>query len=92
MKNKKCKHVNLKIWRTLNLDHFTEVSVSSNEDEYHEAVVTYYDSNEWDMRNFNKISVSCSLCEKEWKGKKIEDFPNWIQQVLEQEERHFEDL
>ncbi len=92
IKSKKCNHEKLKIWRTLNLYHLTEVSVLINEDKYPETNVNYEDSNEWNIKNFNKISISCSLCEKEWKGKSIADFPSWLQKVLRQEESYFKDL
>jgi len=92
MKKIKCKHEKLTIWRTLNLYHLSEVSVLVNEDKYPEVNVNYEDSNEWDIRNFNKISVSCPLCGKEWNGKKNENFPLWLQEILDQEESHFKSL
>lgn len=89
---KKCGHNNLKIWRILNLHHVTEVSVSVNEDNYHETTVDYEDSNEWNITDVSKISVSCCLCGKEWNEKKVKNFPKWLQEVLYQEEKHFKEL
>ena len=93
MKNKKCKHYYLKILRTLNVIHGTEVSVRYDEDDqYHETTIRYDWSNEWNINGYSKIRVVCSDCEKEWTGTKYEDFPKWLQEVLDQEESHFKDL
>lgn len=90
---KKCKHYYLNILRELNISHITEVSVRYDEDDqYYETTVRSDWSNEWNIKDYNRIRVICSDCEKEWVGKKCEDFPKWLQQVLEQEESHFKDL
>jgi len=93
MKKKKCKHYYLNILRNLNIVHGTEVSVRYDENEqYHETTIRGDWSNDWNIKDYSKITVICSDCEKEWTGKNTSDFPKWLQQVLDQEEYHFKDL
>jgi hypothetical protein len=86
--NNKCRHERLKIYKDLLTFHVTELSIKKNEDNYHEAKIENDWSNEWDIEKYASLEIVCE-CGKKWKGKKAEDFPIWLQEVLEQEERHF---
>lgn len=93
MKKKNCKHYNLFIYRDLVFLHATEVAVRYGEDgQYEETQLKNDWSNDWNIKKYKKITVMCSECKKEWYGVTPLDFPNWIQDVLEHEEKYFERL
>lgn len=87
----KCNHEKLKIYRELLVFHATELSVKKNEDDYHEANIENDWCNEWDIKHYASVEIVCK-CGKKWKGKKTEDFPVWLQEVLDQEEYRFRDV
>lgn len=90
---KKCKHYNLKIYKNLKVFHVTEISINYDKDEdYHEVTIESDWTSEWDICDYADIEVFCQDCKKSWRCKRRENFPKWLQEVLDQEESHFEDL
>ena len=79
MKMPKCEHQNISIVRSVSISH---ISVFEN------GKFSWSEGSEWELPNTSVSYVFCNDCKKKWKGKKDKDFPEFIQELFYEEEKH----
>jgi hypothetical protein len=63
-----------------------------NTSEFHGRRLVWNESSEWNLFEAEKIVVKCLDCGRKWYGKKKEDFPEFVAEWLDEEERQFGEL
>lgn len=98
MKNKKCKHENIQINRTIKVQHTSDVYCEWEEDDIDTFVVNWTEGNEISLKNSLSAVVLCKDCGKTWSANIEKRFPTkyddktplFIKSLLDEEEYKLE--
>jgi hypothetical protein len=78
--SKKCKHKLVNIISKIPFE---------NTSEFLDGEFVWNYGTDWNLDDRINICVECAGCKKTWQGSDFEDFPKWIQELLEKEEKRF---